>query len=145
MDLHNVYDRLQFNYHQRTLFCLPSFSRGITKYWPIMKSVPPMGWSHYFNISHEIQGEVLSSEANFYFTSEIRAGNSFKIGRYKFGLYIDDFFVIGYDKLKVEKVSWRAFHTFIRKHLPPSSKLMCRSLEDHGIFTWSGIFEEWKP
>ena len=117
IDVDNFYHRLSLPSHFRTYFGLPPVVRNGIKLFPVVRSLP-MGWSHSVVIAQKIHRHLLS-ESSLQSDKEIRHGNTNLIEDYRFGGYIDDFFIFGYDPAKVKQGYHEVYSLFEAKNLPP--------------------------
>ena len=117
IDVDNFYHRLQLPAHLRTYFGLPKVTRDDGDWFPVVRSLP-MGWSHSVVISQKIHRHLLSA-SSLRPELEIKHGCMKKIGEYRYGAYIDDFFILGYCEEHV-KLGFKEVMSLLKaRKLPP--------------------------
>lgn len=121
VDVDNFYHRLRLPEHLQTYFGLPPVLIKGTLYWPRMVSVP-MGWSHSVFVTQKIVEHLLFDEGEIDRKLEINMGSARKDLRCRIGRYIDDIFILGWDKNKVRRTYDRVYSCLARHGLPPKPK-----------------------
>ena len=97
IDIDNFYHRIALPDRLKTYFGLPKIRLGGQIFWPQMRSIP-IGWSHSVVISQLIVEQILFKDANLPAEWEIKEGSSRTNMECRFGRYIDDIFMIGWNK-----------------------------------------------
>lgn len=77
-----------------------------------------MGWPYSVTISQAIHGELLFSEASLSEKDEVKEGKLQINMKFRFGRYINSFFVLGSDRRKVMRTYGRVWGAVKRTGLP---------------------------
>lgn len=89
-----------------------------------------MRCSHSVTIAISISKEIFTSDVHLDTSKCITANTLAKVGRCRFGAYIDDIFVMGADGKEVRKAYDRSFSTISKRKLPPKPSKCVRPTMD---------------
>lgn len=95
-DLDSFYHRIAIPEWLQTFFGLPAINWGSKKMWPVYR-VLPMGWSHSVFVGQMIHEEMISRVEGYQREDLVLPNAPLSIGRMRYGIYIDDLFVLGND------------------------------------------------
>lgn len=81
-----------------------------------------MGWPHSVTIAQAIARNILQNHAELDPKQEIKEGNSKISMACRYGIYIDDLFILGHKKKQILQNYDKAWNAFSKQKLPPKPK-----------------------
>ena len=121
IDIDNFYHRLRLPVFLRKFFGLPPVLIDGRLFWPRMVAVP-MGWSHSVLVSQKIVEHILLEDAGIPADLEVSMGSKRMDLACRFGRYIDDIFVLGWDRRGVRQLYDRIMSALRRHDLSPKER-----------------------